>query len=58
MSKWKNFIKDVGDIFGGILVGASVDTKDYVLGTLGFIFIAFSLWMEHFSEENKDLKQG
>lgn len=49
-SKWKDFIKDVGDIMGGILVGASIDQSDYILMGIGGVFIAISLYFEHFKD--------
>lgn len=47
-SKWINFTKDVGDIMGGIMVGASIDQSNYILMGLGGLFITTSLYFEHF----------
>lgn len=47
-SRWKDFIKDVGDIMGGIMVGASIDQSNYILMGLGGLFIVTSLYFEHF----------
>lgn len=49
-SKWINFIKDVGDIIGGILVGASIDKDNYILMGIGTVFITSSLYLEHFKK--------
>lgn len=49
-SKWMNFIKDVGDIMGGIMVGASIDQSNYMLMRIGGVFIAGSLYLEHFKQ--------
>lgn len=49
-SKWVNFIKDVGDIMGGIMVGASIDQSNYILMGIGGLFITTSLYLEHFKD--------
>ena len=49
-SRWKDFIKDVGDIMGGIMVGASIDQSNYILMGIGGVFIAGSLYLEHFKD--------
>ena len=49
-SKWKDFIKDVGDIMGGIMVGASIDQSNYILMGIGGEFITISLYYEHFKD--------
>ena len=45
-SKWKDFIKDVGDI----MVGASIDQSNYILMGIGGEFITISLYYEHFKD--------
>ena len=47
-SRWKDFIKDVGDIMGGILVGAALSDFNISLLSIGIIFISLSLYLEHF----------
>ena len=47
-SKWKDFIKDVGDIMGGILVGTALSEFNTSLLIIGVIFIGLSLYLEHF----------
>lgn len=47
-SKWMNFTKDVGDIMGGILVGAALSDFNISLLSIGIIFISLSLYLEHF----------
>ena len=49
-SKWKDFIKDVGDIMGGIMVGASIDQSNYILMGIDGVFITTSLYFEHFKD--------
>ena len=49
-SKWMNFTKDIGDIMGGIMVGASIDQTNYILMGIGGVFIAVSLYFEHFKD--------
>ena len=45
-----NFTKDVGDIMGGIMVGAAIDQWNYILMGLGGLFIVTSLYFEHFKD--------
>lgn len=47
-SKWKDFMKDVGDIMGGILVGVALSDFNTSLLIIGVIFISLSLYLEHF----------
>lgn len=47
-SKWKDFIKDIGDIMGGILVGYALSDFNIPILVIGVIFIGLSLYLEHF----------
>lgn len=44
----ERLIKDVGDITGGILVGAALSDFNISLLIIGVIFIGLSLYLEHF----------
>jgi len=47
-SHWQEFIKDLGDCVGGLLVGWAIAKQDLATGTIGMVCILASLFFKHY----------
>lgn len=53
-SRWKEFIVDMGDTVGGILIGASIDKANYPMLISGVLLLMTSIYLEYFKKGKED----
>ena len=53
-SRWKEFVVDMGDTVGGILIGASIDKANYPMLISGVLLLMTSIYLEYFKKGKED----
>ena len=53
-SRWKEFVVDIGDTVGGILIGASIDKANYPMLISGVLLLMTSIYLEYFKKGKED----
>lgn len=53
-SRWKEFVVDMGDTVGGILIGASIDKANYPMLISGVLILMTSIYLEYFKKGKED----
>jgi len=47
-SHWQDFVKDLGDCVGGLLVGYAIAERELATGIVGMFCILASLFFKHY----------
>lgn len=54
-NKWKDFITDIGDTIGGVLVGLSFNPQSKIMLIVGIYMIMTSIYLEYFKKGKKSV---
>lgn len=57
-TRWKDFLIDIGDTIGGIILGMSLDADSKAMMIGGVLLITTSIYLEYFNKGVNESKKA